>query len=427
MKHYLEPSKEIPVFGEYDVIVVGGGCAGFTAAVASARTGAKTLIIEQFPFFGGTATASLMATIVGIRNQVKPDDLQVCKGIGQELILNMIEKGGAMHSSNAYESVRRSDTKNDLSYNYAFDTECFKSEALKMVTESGCDILFHTYFSDVIMEGNKVKGIIIENKSGRQAVFGKVMVDASGDGDVAFRAKADFWQIKVDEAHRLDDCLMYKIGGFKEGSKVPGSLFKTTSVLWGPSTGMHNGADGKVLSDMEIEARLKVAEHFEKVKEKNPDLKDARIVDTSSLLGIRQTRFIEGLYKLTGKDVLEGAAFPDSIAMGANPVIRYYGYRRFLTHEGYEIPYRCLIPKNTYGLLVAGRCISSDQIAYESWRAMAHVLNIGEAAGTAAALSALNELEPRDLDINLLRNTLIENGAEIGQNRTTPAKIMRTY
>ena len=102
MKHYLEPSKEIPVFGEYDVIVVGGGCAGFTAAVASARTGAKTLIIEQFPFFGGTATASLMATIVGIRNQVKPDDLQVCKGIGQELILNMIEKGGAMHSSNAY-------------------------------------------------------------------------------------------------------------------------------------------------------------------------------------------------------------------------------------------------------------------------------------------------------------------------------------
>ena len=90
MKFYTEPQKEIPIYGEYDVVVVGGGCAGFTAAIASARSGAKTLIIEQFPFFGGTATASLMATIVGIRNQVKPDDLQVCKGIGEEFILNMM-------------------------------------------------------------------------------------------------------------------------------------------------------------------------------------------------------------------------------------------------------------------------------------------------------------------------------------------------
>lgn len=427
MKFYTEPQKEIPIYGEYDVVVVGGGCAGFTAAIASARSGAKTLVIEQFPFFGGTATASLMATIVGIRNQVKPDDLQVCKGIGEEFILNMVEKGGAKHSSNAYDSTKRSDKKGDLSYNYAFDTETFKYTALKMVVESGCDILFHTYFSDVIMEGKKIKGIIIENKSGRQAVFSKVIVDSSGDGDVAFRAGAAFWQIKEDEAHRLDDCLMYKIAGFPEGSKVPGSLFKSSSVLWGPSTGHHNGADAKTLTDMEIEARLKVHEHFAGVKEKNPHLKDANIIDTSVLLGIRQTRFIEGIYKITGEDVLEGASFPDSIAMGANPVIRYYGYRRFLTHEGYEIPYRCLIPKDTYGILVAGRCMSSDQIAYESWRAMAHILNIGEAAGTAAALSALNGVEPRDLDIKLLRNTLIENGAEIGQGRTTPPKVIREY
>ena len=99
MEFYQEPQKEIPVYGNYDVIVAGGGCAGFAAAVAAAREGAKTLIIEQFPFFGGTATASLMATIVGIRNQVKPDDLQVCKGIGEELILKMIAAGGAEHSA----------------------------------------------------------------------------------------------------------------------------------------------------------------------------------------------------------------------------------------------------------------------------------------------------------------------------------------
>lgn len=425
MQFYQEPAKEIPVYGEYDVVVVGGGCAGFTAATAAARAGAKTLIIEQFPFFGGTATASLMATIVGIRNQVKPDDLQVCKGLGEELILKMIELGGAKHSSNAYESTERSDSKGNLSYNYAFDTEIFKRVSLDMVVDSGCDILFHTYFSDVIMEKDKVVGILIENKSGRQAVYAKVVVDASGDGDVAARAGVPFWQIKEDEAHRLDDCLMYKIGGFEEGTKVPGCVFKDNSVLWGPSAGRHNGADAKALTDMEIQVRQDVYAHFDQVKAENPQLKDARIIDTSVLLGIRQTRFIKGEYTITGDDVLEGASFPDSIAMGANPVIRYYGYRRFLTHEGYEIPYRCLVPVKTDGLLVAGRCISSDQIAYESWRAMAHVLNIGEAAGTAAALSAKTGVEPRKVDIKLLQKTLIENGAEIGQGRTCPAPVTR--
>lgn len=425
MERYTEPAKEIPIYGRYDVVVSGGGCAGFAAAVASARAGAKTLIIEQFPFFGGTATASLMATIVGIRNQVKPDDLQVCKGIGEELILNMIAAGGAEHSRNAYESVKRSDTKGDLSYNYAFDTEVFKKVALDMAVEAGCEILFHTYFSDVIMEGNRVTGIIVENKSGRQAIFAHTVIDATGDGDVAARSGTPFWQTKEDEAPRLDDCLMYKISGFEPDTKLSGCLFKDNMVLWGPSSGKHNGADAKTLSDMEIQTRRAVFDHFEALKKERPDLKNAHIVDTGVLLGIRQTRFIKGLYTLTGQDVLEGAAFPDSVAMGANPVIRYYGYRRFLTHEGYEIPYRCLVPIQTDGLLVAGRCMSSDQIAYESWRAMAHVLNIGEAAGTAAALCAQTDVQPRDLDVTLLRQRLMENGAEIGQGRTAPAGVYR--
>ncbi len=427
MQFYREPAHDLPVYGSYDVIVVGGGCAGFAAAVAAAREGAKTLIIEQFPFFGGTATASLMATIVGVRNQVQPDDLQVCKGIGEELILRMIEAGGAEHSRNSYESKRRSDTKGDLSYNYAFDTEIFKKVTLDMVIESGCEILFHTYFSDTIVENGCVKGIIIENKSGRQAIFGKVVIDATGDGDVAARAGAEFWQIKHKEAHRLEDGIMYKISGFDPDTKFPGGLFGNEMVLWGPSAGCHNGIDGKELTDMEIQTRRDSFAHLEALKEKNPDLKNARIVDTGVLIGIRQTRFIKGVYAITGEDVLEGAAFPDSIAMGANPVIHYYGYRRFLEHEGYEIPYRCLVPEKLDGLLIAGRCMSSDQIAYESWRAMGHILPIGEGAGTAAALAVKSNVEPRNVDIEALKARLIENGAEIGQSRTKPAKVTRTY
>lgn len=427
MECYKEPAKEIPVYGRYDVIVAGGGCAGFAAAVAAARTGAKTLIIEQFPFFGGTATASLMATIVGVRNQVKPDELQVCKGIGEELILNMIAEGGAEHSRNSYESEKRSDTKGDLSYNYAFDTEIFKKVTLDMAVEAGCDILFHTYFADTIMEEDCVKGIIVENKSGRQAIFARVVIDATGDGDVAARAGAAFWQTKRDEAPRLVDAIMYKISGFDPDTDFPGGLFGNELVLWGPATDGRDATDAKELTDMEIATRRAVFDHLENLKKERPDLKNARVADTGVLLGIRQTRFVKGVYTLTGDDVLEGAAFPDSIAMGANPVIHYFGYRRFLTHEGYEIPYRCLVPEKTDGLLVAGRCMSSDQIAYESWRAMAHILNIGEAAGTAAALSARTDVQPRKLDVSLLQKTLIENGAEIGQGRTTPSAAVRSY
>jgi len=416
-KKYAEPAKELNVYGAFDVIVVGGGVAGWSAAVAAGRAGADVLIIERFPFFGGTATASLMANIVGIRNQVKPNDLQVMRGIGEELVLELIAIGGAEKSRNAYESEQRSDRRGDLSYNYAFDTEKFKYVALKTALGAGVKILFHTWFSDVIKQGDKVTGVIFENKSGRQAAFGKVVVDASGDGDVAYRAGAPFWQTKAAEAPRLNDGLMYKVAGVPADTKAPGCLQGNTIVFWGPSPGAHNGADADELTREEIDARLAVYDDLNAKIEANPELKGAQIVDTGVLIGIRQTRFITGEYALSGDDVLEGRTFPDSVAVGVNPVIHSFGYRRFLTHTGYDIPYRCLVPKTVDGLLVAGRCMSSDQIAYESWRAMAHIFAIGEAAGTAAALCAKDGAEPRRLDVKKLQTALIAAGAEIGQSR----------
>ena len=173
-----------------------------------------------------------------------------------------------------------------------------------------------------------------------------------------------------------------------------------------------------MLTQEEIELRLHIGEHFEKVKQEHPDLANAQIVDTGSLLGIRQSRFFYGDYQITGDDVLSGRRFDDVVAVASNPVINYYGYRRFLEHEGYDIPYRCMLPVGIEGLLVAGRCMSSDQIAYESWRAMAHIFCIGEAAGTAAAMSAKAKVDPRRLDIASLQAQLKEQGAEIGQGRT---------
>lgn len=417
MKTYYEKAKEIPVYGTFDVVVVGGGCAGFPAAIAAARNGMNVLIIERFPFFGGTATASLMATIVGFRNQVKPDDLQTTKGIGEEFILKLLEVGGAAHSRNAYPSAIRSDKKGDLSYSYAFDTEKFKYVALKMVYEAGVKILFHTYFSDVILEENEIRGIIIENKSGRQAVMAKIVIDATGDGDVAYRAGVPFWHTKKDEASRLEDCLMYKIKGFPKDTKAPGCLFGDTMVVWGPTPGFVNCADADELTASEIFVRLSVYDDLEKKKKQYGGLEGAQVIDTGTLIGVRQTRFFEGEYKLTGEDVITGRTFEDSIAVGVNPVIRYYGYRRFLTHEGYDIPYRMIVPKKIDNLYVVGRCMSSDQIAFESWRAMAHILAVGEAAGVAASVCVKDGTTPRKANVKRIQQLLIEQGAEIGQGR----------
>lgn len=421
MKVYHEPAKEILVMGEYDVVVVGGGCAGLAAAVASARSGAKTLIAERFPFFGGTATASLMANIVGTRNQVEPNDLQVCKGIGEEILLKLLATGDACVTRNAYISggAKHTDTKGDLSYSYAFNTEAFKKVTLEMVRSSGCDILFHVFFSDVIMEDGAVKGVILETKAGRRAVMAKVVIDASGDGDVACRAGVPYWQICHEEHSRLNDTLMYKVGGFdKDKVSVESCVFNDAMVLWGPNPGGHDATDPWELTQMEIYLRTEVYHQFDALKEKHSELANAYITDTGCLMGVRQTRFFEGEYQITGDDVIQGARFDDVIALGANPIIHYYGYRRFLEHEGYDIPYRCLVPKKVDGLLIAGRCISSDQIAFESWRAMSHIFGIGQGAGTAAALSVQQGVPPRYVNIEKVQEALIRQGAEIGQNRS---------
>jgi hypothetical protein len=413
---YREPEKELPIYGRFDVIVVGGGPAGFAAALASVRNGAKTLIIERFPFFGGTATASLMLNINGFRNQVKPDGLQTSKGIPEEVILRLNEIDGLGISS--YKQEQYPTEKGKMTYSYAIDGEKTKYILTKMLYDEGVHILFHTIFADAIMEGNNIVGVIVENISGRQAVFGKVIIDASGDATVSYKAGVPYWKADLMNDKHLPNCLMYKVSADpKYSDQLGGPRTKNTLLLWGPTSDT-DGVNADDLTKGEIETRLKVFEHFRNAQEnRSPLLNDAYIIETAPHLGIRQTRFIEGLYKTTADDAIQGRKFDDSIAMSACPIISYYGYRRYLEHEGYEIPYRCLLPQKVEGLIVAGRCISSDQQSYESWRAMAPTMSIGEAAGTSAALCVKTQKSPKEIDVEMLRNQLIKQGAEIGQNK----------
>jgi len=267
------------------------------------------------------------------------------------------------------------------------------------------------------MEKETLQGVIVENKSGRQALMAQVVVDATGDGDVAARAGAAFWQTRGDEAPRMTDGLMYRVRfGSRRPEGVFGCDFGDNAVLWGPGVGAMDGTDAAAVSRAEVDARLRVYDDLAAKQAQHPELADAVVAETPPMLGIRQTRFIEGEYKLTEADALDGARFDDVVAISSCPVISYYGYRRYLEHEGFDIPYRCLVPQKTEGILVAGRCISSEQQPYESFRAMAPIMAVGQAAGAAAALSAQKKVAPRHLDVERLQTTLEAQGAELRRN-----------
>ena len=405
MKTYKEPSREIPVSRDVDVIIIGGGPAGLVAAIASARNAARTTLVEQFAYLGGTATAALMANINGFRNQVEPDSTQTVRGIAEEIILEL--KSRDCLGKSPYPQKPYPTRPGKLEYSYAVDPEKFKYVTLKMSADAGIDLMLHTYFCDSIVEQNAIRGVIVENKSGRQALMARVVVDASGDADVAARAGVPFWQVKKDEAPRLNDGLMYRVElPSSRPEKVRGPDFGTTAVFWGPRIGPINAVDADQLSRAEIETRLQIYEDLARKQKDYPELAGSQIIQTPPHLGIRQTRFIEGEYKLTAQDAIEGRRFDDVVAISSCPIIHYYGCRRYLEHEGYDIPYRSLLPRKIDNLLVAGRCISSEQQPYESHRAMAPIMAIGQAAGTAAALCSKTGSNPRALDIALLLRTL---------------------
>lgn len=410
MKTFREPSHEIPIVRDVEVLVIGGGPSGLAAAIAAARAGARVTLVERFGYLGGTATASLMACINGFRNQVEPDHTQVVRGIAEEIVLRLKALGGLGKSP--YPQKPYPTLPGQLEYSYAIDTERFKFVALSMCVEAGVDLLLHTWFAQPIVEGNRITGVIVENKSGRQALLGRVIVDASGDGDVAARAGAPYWQVRGAEAPRLNDTLMYRIAlGKARPEALHACDFGNTAVLWGPTVGPLDGTDAEQLTRGEIEARLRLYEDFAAKQAQTPGLSEAHIVETPPLLGIRQTRFIEGEYTLTTEDAITGRRFADAIAISPCPIISYYGYRRYLEHEGYDIPYRCLVPKRIEGLLATGRCISSEQQPYESHRAMVPMMAVGQASGVAAALCARHGVLPRALDVELVRAELRRQGA----------------
>jgi len=408
MKTFCEPARQIPVYAEVDVLVVGGGPAGAVAAIAAARLGADTLLVEKQAYLGGSLTASLMGIISGFRNQKQPNALQAVRGIPQEIILQLHRMEGLSPGPCEQDIFDLSLVQ--LSYSYAVDVEKLKVLLMKMTDSSLCDVLLHTYATAPVVEQNRIKGIIIENKSGRLVIFARTIVDCTGDSDIAHQAGAICHPVPGSSA-ALAPNLMYKVAGFRPEPSYPfpGILMKASLLVSGPTVTI-DGTSACDLSRGELEARTRILDHFEQIKQAHPLLENAFVVETPSSLGFARNRYVQGEYTLTEHDALNGAHFPDAIAVSAAPIPHYYGSVKHLQHEGFDVPYRCILPVSVDALLVAGPCISCEQQPYESLSSAACLMATGQAAGTAAAIAADRNILPRQINVIELQQTLLRHG-----------------
>lgn len=442
-RELVEPSRRIPVYAESDVVVLGGGPAGIAAAAAARRMGCSTLLVERYGFLGGMGTAAGVTNFCGFYANVHGEHRQVVFGVAQELLERMGRMGGLSrpHPSLGGRILAQ-----------AYDTSVYKIAADELLLSSGVEVLFHALGVGVVMEGeSRVEALVVETKSGRLGIRGRVFVDCSGDGDLAAWAGVPYEKGK-GPGELLYPTTMFRVNGvdaeragraweviprLMEEAERAGRRFPRKAPIVRPQrnplewrvnfTQIRNpdgspvdGTDVRQLSYAEVEGRRQVWEMFEFLREWVPGFEGSYIVDIPPQVGIRETRRVVGEYQLREEDILGCAEFADAVGVNGWPVedhvlgtvqIRWppEGSR------GYnQLPYRMLLPKGVDNLLVAGRCASMTHGGQSAARVSGPCFVMGEAAGTAAALSLRKGVVPRALAVVELQRQLEANGVFLG-------------
>ncbi|MFN8636301.1 MAG: FAD-dependent oxidoreductase [Chloroflexota bacterium] len=463
MPETLTFSREVPIVAEIDVLVVGGGPAGIGAAVASARSGASTILIERYGFLGGNATASLVGPFM--TSYSADGKTQLVRGIFDELVRRMEASGGAIHPSKVPSSVSRSAyMKHGHIGVTPFDPESMKLVSAELCLEAGVRLMLHTAFVEPIVEDRAVRGVVVHSKEGLQAIRATTTVDCSADADVAARAGAPFKQGRESDGLVQPATMFFRVGNVERGpvdayfrehpEEIEGRMAFSSCIkaaqangdytiprerlsmyespqdgVWRVNVSRVLGVDGTKVADLtraEIEGRRQVLEIYAFLRKYVPGFANCILIDTAAQIGVRETRRIEGEYTLTLDDLIEGRSFEDTIAYCAYPIDIHDPKgagggisNRGETANAYQIPYRCLVPLGVEQLLVAGRCVSATHEALGGIRVMPPSFAMGEAAGTAAALAIQEGVPPRRVPTDWLRQTLRERGAYVGPDRTT--------
>ena len=445
---------------KYDVVICGGGTAGMMAAVASARAGARTLVIERDGYLGGTATFGI--PFLGF---FSGDGNKVVGGLAQEIVDRLVAIGGSVgHIRGGTWRTK----EGEYEYEFAltpFDPEALKFVSQEMALEAGVDLMFQSTLIGVRVDKNKIVSACVMTVEGKQEIEAKVFVDATGDAILTWMAgfptelRGRGRMQNVTNIIRLGNVQLEKmVESLIKGGPIKGLGEWHIRLVWGKLLGGEEGfvhvaghaelwsgsppltftavrwrkeetslnitrtidvdpTNAADISRAEISERRNIEAVVRAMRERIPGFENAYLVSTSPRVGIREGRRIKGLFTLTEKDVIEGRDFPDGIARGAYPIDIHDpkgGKTSFTFIKGggsYAIPYYCLIPKGSENLLVAGRCISTTGKALGSVRLMACCMAIGQAAGTAAALACQDSVPPARLNVDQLRRKLLEDGA----------------
>jgi 2-polyprenyl-6-methoxyphenol hydroxylase-like FAD-dependent oxidoreductase len=457
-KTITEPARKIKVCREADVVVVGGGPGGIGSAIAAARSGAKTVLIERYGHLGGMATGGLVNIIPNLSDITGK---QHVFGLNQELLDRLDKRGGASYPEKKdwgtadkkvvdyyldanlgwfYVRLDHNIGQQRVIYSAVVDPEILKDELNDMVLEAGVDLWLHSWGAQVIMDGNAATGVIFESKSGRQAVLAKVVIDATGDGDIFVAAGAEFdnkldnkrrtawlafnfWMANVDierfdefkvaqpEKHKELMQALAELDGYPHFFK--GLLRNQHNVIWyhcmQPQPDSTDAMDVRQLTRIDVRARKRALITYEFMKKHVTGFEHCFIMLTAPQLGTQGGRRIIGEYTITEKDLETDEVFEDTIAVLAN---NDYG-EISAKHPTLCIPYRCLVPRRVDGLLVAGRAFSSADTVNETFNIIPHCIAYGQAAGTAAAMAASAGIQPRKVDYKALRENLVKQGVNL--------------
>ena len=431
----LSLRKEVPVVGTYDVVVCGGGPAGFIAAIAAAREGARTALVEQYGFLGGAATNSLVTPLsVFTYNGEK-----VIGGIPWVFLERLEKMGGGL-------------IEKPLG-NVAFDPELYKLCCQRMVLEAGVDLYLHSWLSGCQTGQGRISHVFIENKNGTEALAGKVMIDATGDADLSHLAGVPmlppgrplqpastyFVLAGVDtESPLIAEAMHHNKQGVNcHCLPIREELMRRAKELGIPDFGgpwfctlLHPGVvavnmtrtqtdacDNRDYTAAECRLREDVYKMADILRENFPEFRNSYVSMVAPQAGVRETRRIQGVHVITGEEYVNGVRYPDSVSRGAHPIDIHSSAGAtqsvtFLKQAAY-VPYRALVANGFPNLLVAGRCISADRQAFASLRVQASCMGMGQAAGVAAAQAVRGETEVNvlQLDTKILASRLREIGA----------------
>jgi len=391
-----EAARRVPVLDRVDALVAGGGPAGIAAALASAREGARTLLVERYGYLGGMITGAHVLAVLGAGD----GKAAKVRGVVREIRERLDPLGGVVH-------LRCGD--------YRVDRELFKWQAVEMLLEAGCGLRLHTQACAPILEDGRVAGAFVESKNGRQAILAKTTIDATADADLAFRAgcacddethDVTLWisltgvDTKKFEAFRAESPQACQEALDETARRNGGVALGKGRKLPGVDVG-----DAAALTRAEIRLRRECFEALVYLRQNLPGYENARIAETGWQLGVRQGRRVRGEYVFTVDDLRASRHFDDGIArMGA--YLPDYGTSYAIEGLDYDVPYRSLVPERMDGILIAGRCVSCDYASCNTLRLIVPCFATGQAAGVAAALAARKGVAPRSVPIEELRAAL---------------------